>query len=107
MYNWLREKADEYYIECRDGIDNIEQWSKRDSLVGFLEWLEATSASPWRSVEDGLPEDDKGLSDKKRQQYFIRGTDDYYSTSFFSLGMWALLHITHWQPITPLPKEGE
>ena len=94
MYDWLRDLWETWH----DPDDSTTAWS-------FIDYLERTGASPWRSVEDELPEDDKGLSDKKRQQYFIRGTDDYYSTSFFSLGMWALLHITHWQPITPLPKE--
>jgi len=107
MYNWLREKADEYYIECRDGIDNIEQWSKRDSLVGFLEWLEATSASPWRSVgDDSRPKDGQFIGllfDESDGSRSMQG----WTYSAGDMIAWPVCGASYWTPTPPLPKEGE
>ena len=95
MYDWLR--------------DLWETWLDPDdstTAYAFINWLERTGATPWRSVEDGLPEEG---------QEIIALHCDPISALFNGFHAEArtycaidnLKWMVYWTPIPPLPKEGE
>ena len=102
MYDWLRVEAESY--KCwLDRPDRDYLWEQVDH---FIDYLEHTGASPWRSVEDGLPEEG---------QEIIALHCDPISALFNGFHAEArtycavdnLKWMAYWMPVPPLPKESE
>ena len=109
MYDWLRVEAESY--KCwLDRPDRDYLWEQVDH---FINWLERTGATPWRSVEDGLPPRAKIVA-------MLIGTGDWHK-GYYGDNPWAgntekawrysngerAENVTHYMPIPPLPKERE
>ena len=94
MYDWLRVEAESY--KCwLDRPDRDYLWEQVDH---FINWLERTGASPWRSVEDGLPEEGENV---------VGWFRDNQPRVTWAWGGALPSNCTHWQPITPPLKESE
>ena len=85
---WLREQYQEWLVS-----DNC-QFS---STTAFIDWLEATGASPWRSVEDEMPGD---------QVSVLVVCEGYIRLSWAYDGEFEV-GTTHWMPVPPLPQEQQ
>ena len=109
MNDWLREQVEQYraYLRTKPRVELYQV-----EIDAFVDWLERTGASPWRSVEDGLPPvHENGFSD------FVFLLDDagFQHVATRSLGKhgrwwWNTTGwgdtITHWMPTPPLLKES-
>ena len=87
MYDWLRDLWETWL----DPDDSTTVWS-------FIDYLERTGASPWRSVEDGLPEEGENV---------VGWFRDNQPRVTWAWGGALPSNCTHWQPITPPLKESE
>ena len=108
MYDWLRKKQREFYVlfcvaEAR-GTNKLA-WDY-DTSVQFVNWLERTGATPWRSVEDGLPEEG--------QEIFALHCDPmaalfngFHAEARTYCAVDNLKWMAYWMPVPPLPKESE
>ena len=93
MDDWLREYLADYHELCRKAMET-------PTAMGFVGFLEAVGASPWRSVEDGYPSD---VDDTK--EYFVHCIADGYTTAaYVDMALWEMLEVTHWMPVPPPPK---
>ena len=98
MYDWLREELEKCLAE-----HPRTQWTAITPYA-FINWLERTGATPWRSVEDGLPEEG---------QEIIALHCDPISALFNGFHAEArtycavdnLKWMAYWMPVPPLPKE--
>ena len=99
MIDWLREKAEVY--ECHLSADGTVWGHAQDisnyEVKKFLAWLEATGASPWRSVEDEMPGD---------QVSVLVVCEGYIRLSWAYDGEFEV-GTTHWMPVPPLPQEQQ
>ena len=89
MYDWLRDLWETWL----DPDDSTTAWS-------FIDYLERTGATPWRSVEDGLPPtgDDKWYVVETNSGFVIAVKHDKKRD-------WEMLGVVRWTPVPPLPKE--
>ena len=108
-YDWLREMANQWDAAVVGG----RGWKDTGAVEGFINYLERTGASPWRSVEDGLPPSTKIVA-------MLIGTGDWHK-GYYGDNPWAgntekawrysngerAENVTHYMPIPPLPKERE
>ena len=100
MYDWLRVEAESY--KCwLDRPDRDYLWEQVDH---FINWLERTGATPWRSVEDGLPEEG--------QEIFALHCDPmaalfngFHAEARTYCAVDNLKWMAYWMPVPPLPKE--
>ena len=109
MYDWLREKLRLFELgaeteACALGIDDCGY-----ETSDFINWLERTGASPWRSVEDGLPEQMVTvllLEDEMVLTGHRDLLDNFWQHDSEGRDEWTVWP-THWMPLPPLPREGE
>ena len=105
MYDWLRVEAESY--KCwLDRPDRDYLWEQVDH---FIDYLERTGATPWRSVEDGLPEQMVTvllLEDEMVLTGHRDLLDNFWQHDSEGRDEWTVWP-THWMPTPPLPKEGE
>jgi len=104
MYDWLREKLRLFELgveteACALGIDDCGY-----ETSDFIDWLEEVGASPWRSVEDGLPEEG--------QEIFALHCDPmaalfngFHTEARTYCAVDNLKWMAYWMPVPPLPKE--
>jgi len=98
VIDWLREKYHEWLAS-----DNC-QFS---STAAFIDYLERTGATPWRSVEDGLPEQMVTvllLEDEMVLTGHRDLLDNFWQHDSEGRDEWTVWP-THWMPTPPLPKE--
>ena len=119
MIEWLREWAANYVatVFTSRNVITLQGYFADEEVANilrmFINWLERTGASPWRSVEDGLPPSTVSVA-------VLRATGDwdkgYYGDNPWmgnSEKAWRYTNeeriegVTHWMPLPPLPKEGE
>ena len=97
MNDWLREQVDQYraYLRTKPRVELYQV-----EIDAFVDWLERTGATPWRSVEDGLPPtgDDK---------WYVVETDSGFviAVKHDKKRDWEMLGVVRWTPVPPLPKE--
>ena len=105
MYEWLLREA-ECWAESNPWSDGHKAVLAGIFVTQFILHLRNTAASPWRSVEDGLPEEG---------QEIIALHCDPISALFNGFHAEArtycaidnLKWMVYWTPIPPLPKESE
>lgn len=86
-----------------------------DVMLGFIggaEWADENPKSPWISVEDGLPTNQKQkIIMRKRTGKCYCGWFDtslnYFTTIDPSFTKWTINGVTHWMPIPQIEKGGE
>ena len=93
MIEWLTEKYDEW--QCGHPSEDVRM---------FINWLERTGATLWRSVEDGLPEEG--------QEIFALHCDPisalfngFHAEARTYCAVDNLKWMAYWMPVPPLPKE--
>jgi len=98
VYDWLREELEKCLAE-----HPRTQWTAITPYA-FINWLERTGASPWRSVEDGLPEEG--------QEIFALHCDPmaalfngFHTEARTYCAVDNLKWMAYWMPVPPLPKE--
>ena len=98
MYDWLREELEKCLAE-----HPRTQWTAITPYA-FINWLERTGATPWRSVEDGLPEEG--------QEIFALHCDPmaalfngFHTEARTYCAVDNLKWMAYWMPVPPLPKE--
>ena len=102
MIEWLREWAANYVatVFTSRNVITLHGYSADEevanTLRGFINWLVRTGASPWRSVEDGLPEEGENV---------VGWFRDNQPRVTWAWGGALPSNCTHWMPIPPLPKE--
>ena len=110
VIDWLREQVEQYraYLRTKPRVELYQV-----EIDAFVDWLERTGATPWRSVEDGLPPSTKIVA-------MLIGTGDWHK-GYYGDNPWAgntekawrysngerAENVTHYMPIPPLPKESE
>ena len=100
MYDWLRGELEKCLAE-----HPRTQWTAITPYA-FINWLERTGASPWRSVEDGLPEQMVTvllLEDEMVLTGHRDLLDNFWQHDSEGRDEWTVWP-THWMP---LPKESE
>ena len=99
MIDWLREELEKCLAE-----HPRTQWTAITPYA-FINWLERTGATPWRSVEDdSRPKDgqfigllfDEGDGSRSMQGWTYSAGD---------MIAWPVCGASYWTPIPPLPKE--
>ena len=98
MYDWLRGELEKCLAE-----HPRTQWTAITAYA-FINWLERTGATPWRSVEDGLPEEG--------QEIFALHCDPmaalfsgFHAEARTYCAVDNLKWMAYWMPVPPLPKE--
>ena len=113
MIEWLREWAANYVatvFTSRNVITLQGYFADEEvanTLRGFINWLERTGATPWRSVEDGLPEQMVTvllLEDEMVLTGHRDLLDNFWQHDSEGRDEWTVWP-THWMPLPPLPKE--
>ncbi len=83
------------------------------TLEGIIRWAinyaDAHPQSPWISVEERLPERVEKYQSADVLVRYRRGCNEYYFVTRYDYEYkdWNISNVTHWMPITPLPKGGE
>ena len=112
MIEWLREWAANYVatVFTSRNVITLQGYSADEEVANilrmFINWLERTGATLWRSVEDGLPEEG--------QEIFALHCDPisalfngFHAEARTYCAIDNLKWMVYWTPIPPLPKEEE
>jgi len=101
MIKWLREQNRLFL----DWYDENWGWHSDPSPRDFIDWFEATGASPWVSVEERMP---------KVGQEIVALYGDPLATMFNGFHVAARTHcaadklwLAYWFPLPPTPKQKD
>ena len=98
MYDWLREELEKCLAE-----HPRTQWTAITPYA-FINWLERTGASPWRSVEDGLPEEGQEII-ALHCDPIAALFNGFHAEARTYCAVDNLKWMAYWMPVPPLPKE--
>ena len=93
MYDWLRDLWETWL----DHDDSTTAWS-------FIDYLERTGATPWRSVEDGLPEEGQEII-ALHCDPIAALFNGFHAEARTYCAVDNLKWMAYWMPVPPLPKE--
>ena len=98
MYDWLREELEKCLAE-----HPRTQWTAITPYA-FINWLERTGATPWRSVEDGLPEEGQEII-ALHCDPIAALFNGFHAEARTYCAIDNLKWMVYWMPVPPLPKE--